>query len=36
MSFWAVFTAPFQTPDHELDFEEQFWRELSMLSSEEE
>ena len=36
MSFWAVFTAQKQSPDNEIDFEEKFWRELSLLSSEEE
>jgi FPC/CPF motif-containing protein YcgG len=36
MSFWAVFTASTKTPDNELDFENKFWRELSLLSSEEE
>jgi FPC/CPF motif-containing protein YcgG len=36
MSFWGVFTASNQTPDNELDFENKFWRELSLLSSEEE
>jgi hypothetical protein len=36
MSFWAVFTASNETPDNELDFENKFWRELSLLSSEEE
>ena len=36
MSFWAVFNAPVQTPDNELHFEKKFWKELSLLSSEEE
>jgi uncharacterized protein len=36
MSFWAVFTAPNQSPGNEIDFEDKFWRELSLLSSEEE
>jgi FPC/CPF motif-containing protein YcgG len=36
MSSWAVFTAPNQSPDNEIDFEDKFWRELSLLSSEEE
>ena len=36
MSFWAVFTAPIHTLDNELGFENKLWRELSMLSSEEE
>ena len=36
MSFWAVFTASNETPDNELDFENKLWRELSLLSSEEE
>ena len=36
MSFWAVFTPHNQSPDNEIDFEEKFWRELSLLSSEEE
>lgn len=36
LSFWAVFTASTQTLDNELDFENKFWRELSLLSSEEE
>ncbi|MEP6959564.1 MAG: guanitoxin biosynthesis heme-dependent pre-guanitoxin N-hydroxylase GntA [Nitrospirota bacterium] len=36
MSFWAVFITPTKTPDNEADFEEHLWRELSLLSSEEE
>jgi uncharacterized protein len=36
MSFWAVFPASNQTLDTELDFENKFWQELSLLSSEEE
>lgn len=36
MSFWAIFTASIHTPDNELDFENKLWRELSLLSSEEE
>jgi uncharacterized protein len=36
LSFWAVFTAQQQSPDNEIEFEDKFWRELSLLSSEEE
>jgi|CXWL01.1.fsa_nt_gi FPC/CPF motif-containing protein YcgG len=36
MSFWAVFTAPNQRPDNDIEFEAHLWRELSLLSSEEE
>jgi uncharacterized protein len=36
MSFWAVFIAQNHSPDNEIDFEDKFWRELSLLSSEEE
>ena len=36
MSFWAIFTASIHTPDNELDFENKLWRELSLLSSQEE
>ncbi|MDZ4660390.1 MAG: guanitoxin biosynthesis heme-dependent pre-guanitoxin N-hydroxylase GntA [Pseudomonadota bacterium] len=35
LSFWAVFTDTNQRPDSETQFEEKFWRELSLLSSEE-
>lgn len=36
LSFWAVFAADNQIPDSEIEFEAQLWRELSLLSSEEE
>jgi FPC/CPF motif-containing protein YcgG len=36
LSFWAVFTAHNQSHDNESDFEDKLWRELSLLSSEEE
>jgi len=36
LSFWAIFTNSGHIPDNEVDFEEHFWRELSLLSSEEE
>jgi uncharacterized protein len=36
LSFWAVFTSATKIPDNEVDFEKHLWRELSLLSSEEE
>ena len=36
MSFWAVFSAAEQAPDGAIDFDANLWRELSLLSSEEE
>jgi uncharacterized protein len=36
LSFWAVFTIPYPSPNNEVAFEEHLWHELSLLSSEEE
>lgn len=35
LSFWAVFTPDPSIPDNEIQFEDKLWRELSLLSSEE-